>query len=30
MRSIDLNVDLGEGGNYDAALIALASSANIA
>lgn len=30
MRSIDLNVDLGEGGNQDAALIALASSANIA
>lgn len=30
MRSIDLNVDLGEGGNEDAALIALASSANIA
>lgn len=30
MRSIDLNVDLGEGGNDDTALIALASSANIA
>ena len=30
MRSIDLNVDLGEGGKEDAALIALASSANIA
>lgn len=30
MRSIDLNVDLGEGGYEDAALIALASSANIA
>lgn len=30
MHFIDLNVDLGEGGNEDAALIALASSANIA
>jgi len=30
MKSIDLNVDLGEGGSEDAALIALASSANIA
>jgi UPF0271 protein len=30
MHSIDLNVDLGEGGMEDAALIALASSANIA
>jgi 5-oxoprolinase (ATP-hydrolysing) subunit A len=30
MRTIDLNVDLGEGGFQDAALIALASSANIA
>ena len=30
MHSIDLNVDLGEGGQADAALIALASSANIA
>jgi UPF0271 protein len=29
-RTIDLNVDLGEGGAHDAALIALASSANIA
>ena len=30
MRTIDLNADLGEGGSQDAALIALASSANIA
>jgi len=30
MHFIDLNVDLGEGGEEDAALIALASSANIA
>lgn len=30
MRTIDLNADLGEGGTHDAALIALASSANIA
>lgn len=30
MRSIDLNADLGEGGARDAAMIALASSANIA
>jgi UPF0271 protein len=30
MRTIDLNVDLGEGGAQDAALIAMASSANIA
>lgn len=30
MRSIDLNVDLGEGGSQDGPLIALASSANIA
>ncbi len=30
MRTIDLNADLGEGGAHDAALIALASSANIA
>jgi len=30
MRRIDLNADLGEGGSQDAALIALASSANIA
>lgn len=30
MRSIDLNVDLGEGGEHDGELIALASSANIA
>lgn len=30
MRSIDLNVDLGEGGSHDAELIAWASSANIA
>ena len=30
MRHIDLNADLGEGGSQDAALIALASSANIA
>jgi 5-oxoprolinase (ATP-hydrolysing) subunit A len=30
MRSMDLNADLGEGGAHDAAMIALASSANIA
>lgn len=30
MKTIDLNVDLGEGGEYDAALMALASSVNIA
>jgi UPF0271 protein len=30
VRSIDLNVDLGEGGSQDGPLIALASSANIA
>jgi UPF0271 protein len=30
MRTIDLNADLGEGGSQDAALISLASSANIA
>jgi UPF0271 protein len=30
MRTIDLNVDLGEGGSHDAELIAWASSANIA
>jgi 5-oxoprolinase (ATP-hydrolysing) subunit A len=30
MRAIDLNADLGEGGSQDAALIALASSVNIA
>lgn len=30
MKSIDLNVDLGEGGTDDAALLALATSANIA
>lgn len=30
MRSIDLNVDLGEGGSHDEELIVLASSANIA
>ena len=30
MRTIDLNVDLGEGGKHDGELIALASSANIA
>jgi 5-oxoprolinase (ATP-hydrolysing) subunit A len=30
MRTIDLNADLGEGGAHDAALMALASSVNIA
>lgn len=30
MRTIDLNADLGEGGEHDAELMALASSANIA
>lgn len=30
MRTIDLNTDLGEGGAHDAALMALASSVNIA
>jgi UPF0271 protein len=30
MRSIDLNVDVGEGGRHDEALVRLASSANIA
>jgi UPF0271 protein len=30
MRHIDLNADLGEGGSQDAALIAVASSANVA
>lgn len=30
MRSIDLNVDVGEGGAHDEALVRLASSANIA
>jgi UPF0271 protein len=30
MQTIDLNADLGEGGEYDAALMALASSVNIA
>jgi UPF0271 protein len=30
MRTIDLNADLGEGGSQDAALMALASSVNIA
>ena len=30
MRSIDLNADLGEGGEEDAVLLGLVSSANMA